>query len=65
MPVNAFGPPVAWAAVCSKAVVLPLLIYCFMYLPLCVCVGGGGGGGSELVCFGMHYFMSFLVLQSS
>ena len=48
----------AWAAVRSKAVVLSLLNYCFMYLPLCVgfCVG---------LCFGMHYLMSFLVLQSS
>ena len=38
---NAFKPPpshtpLAWAAVRSKAVVLLLLIYCFMYLPLFV-----------------------------
>ena len=40
----------------TKAVVLLLVVYCYMYLPLfmgrfCVCL-----------CFGMHYFMSFLVL---
>ena len=28
------GPLVAWAAVCSKAVVLLLLIFCLMYFPL-------------------------------
>ena len=49
-------PLVALTAVRSKAAVLLLLIYCFMYLPLFVgfCVGH---------CFGMHYFMSFLILQ--
>ena len=31
-----FKPLVDWAAVCSKAVVLLLLIYYFMYLPLFV-----------------------------
>ena len=30
------SPPVAWAAVHSKAVVLLLLIYCLMYFPLFV-----------------------------
>ena len=29
-------PPVAWATVCSKSVVLLLLIYCLMYFPLFV-----------------------------
>ena len=33
---NAFKPPLAYAAVSSKAVVLLLLIRCFMYLPLFV-----------------------------
>ena len=52
------NPLVAWATVHSKAVVLVLLIYCFMYLPLFMgfCVG---------IWFGIHYFLSFLVLQSS
>ena len=39
---NAFKPPVAQAAVRSKAVVLFLLIYCLMCFPLfvgfCVCL---------------------------
>ena len=48
----------AQAAVLSKAVVQLLLIYCFMYLPLFVGVRVG-------LCFGIHHFMSFLVLQSS
>ena len=41
----------------SKAVVLLLLIYCFMYLHSFwgFCVG---------LCFGTHNFMSFIVLQS-
>ena len=49
--------PIAWAAVRSEAVILLLLIYCLMYFSLwrfCVCL-----------CFGMHYFAPFLVLQSS
>ena len=51
-------PSVAYAAVRSKAVVLLLLICCFIY-PHCLwwfCIG---------FWFGMHYFVSFLVLQSS
>ena len=52
-------PPVASVAVRSKAVVLLLLIYCLMYLPLLV------GGSVFGLRFGIHYFMSFLVLQSS
>ena len=56
---NHFSPNVAQAAVRSKAVVLLLLTYCLMYFSLfrvgvCVCL-----------CVGMHYFVSFLVLQSS
>ena len=31
----------------------------FVYVPPIVCEG------SVLVCFGMHFYMSFLVLQSS
>ena len=31
---NVFKPPVAWADVCSKAVVLLLLICCLLLLPL-------------------------------
>ena len=49
--------PVALAAVPSEAVIFLLLIYCLMYFSLwgfCVCL-----------CFGMHYFAPFLVLQSS
>ena len=52
------SPPVAWAAVPSKAVVLLLLIYCLMYFPLFV-------GVLCLICFVMHCFVSILVLQSS
>ena len=48
----------AQAAVHSEAVVLLLLIYCFMCLPLFV-------GFCVDLCFFMHYFESFLVLQSS
>ena len=53
-------PPVAWAAVRSKAVVLLLFIYCLMYFPLFV-----GVLCLPLHCFVMHYFVSFLVSQSS
>ena len=48
---------VAYAAVCSKAVVLLLLIYICMCLPLIV------RGVLCLSLFGMHYFMSILVLH--
>ena len=55
---NSKGPPVAEAAIHSEAVALLLLIYCFMCLPLFV-------GFCVDLCFFMHYFESFLVLQSS
>ena len=51
------GPPVAWAAVRSKAVVLLLLTFCFLLLPLWESV--------IVLCFVVRYFMSILVLQSS
>ena len=35
---NAFKPPVASAAVCSKAVIMLLLVYCLLLLPLFVTV---------------------------
>ena len=37
-----------------------------MHFPCCFFFGGGGGGGGVCVClrFVMHYFVSFLVLQS-
>ena len=38
-----------------------------MHFPCCFFLGGGGGGGGWVcVClrFVMHYFVSFLVLQS-
>ena len=44
--------------VALAAVLLFLLIYWFMYLPLFV-------GVVFWSSFGMHYFMPFLVLQSS
>ena len=50
--------PMALAAVRSKVVVLLLLVYCFMYHH---CLGGLCVG----LCFGMNYFMSVLVVQSS
>ena len=50
-------PPVAWAAVRSKAVVLLLLTFCLLLLPLWESV--------NVLCFVVCYFMSILVLQSS
>ena len=51
------GPPVAWAAVRSGAVVLLLLTFCLLLLPLWESV--------IVLCFVVRYFMSILVLQSS
>ena len=51
------SPPVAKAAVRSKAVVLLLLTFCLLLLPLWESV--------IVLCFVVHYFMSILVLQSS
>ena len=51
------SPPVAWAAVRSKAVVLLLLTFCLLFLPLWESV--------IVLCFVVRYFMSILVLQSS
>ena len=51
------GPPVAWAAVRSKAVVPLLLTFCLLLLPLWESV--------IVLCFVVRYFMSILVLQSS
>ena len=50
------SPPVAWAAVRSKAVVL-LLTFCLLLLPLWESV--------IVLCFVVCSFMSILVLQSS
>ena len=50
-------PPVACAAVRSKAVVLLLLTFCLLLLPLWESV--------TILCFVVCYFMSILVLQSS
>ena len=47
----------AWAAVRSKAVVLLLLTFLFIVTPLWASV--------TVLCFGVRYFMSILVLQSS
>ena len=52
VPVGAFGPPVAWAAVHSGAVVLLLLTFCLLLLPLWESV--------IVLCF-----VSVLVLRSS
>ena len=52
-----FSPPVALAAVRSKAVVLLLLIRCLLLLTLC--------GSVIVLCFVVHYFVSIPVLQSS
>ena len=46
-----------FTAVCSKAVVLLLLIRCWLLLPLWDSV--------IVLCFVVRYFVSFLVLQSS
>ena len=53
------SPPVAWAAVHSKVVVLFLLIDCWLLLQLC--------DSGMFLCFVVRYFMpmSKLVLQSS
>ena len=51
------SPPVAWAAVRSKAVVLLLLIVCLSLLPLWESV--------IVICFVVRYFMYILVLQSA
>ena len=51
-------PPVALAAVRSKAVILLLLLaFCLLLLPLWESV--------IALCFVVRYFMSILVLQSS
>ena len=48
-----------------------LFIYSFMYLPhivfffVFVFFWGGGGGFCVGLLFGVHHFVSFLVLQSS
>ena len=49
------SPPVAKAAVRSKAVVLLLLTFCLLLLPLWESV--------IVLCFVVRYFMSILVLQ--
>ena len=51
------SPPVAKAAVRSKAVVLLLLTFCLLLLPLWESV--------IVLCFAVRYFMSILVLQLS
>ena len=51
------SPPVALAAVRSKAKVLLLLISCWLLLPLWNSV--------IVLCFAVRYFVSILVLQSS
>ena len=51
------SPPVTWAAVPSKAVVLLLLTFCLLLLPLWESV--------IVLCFVVRYVMSILVLQSS
>ena len=48
------SPPVAFAAVRSKAVFLLLLIYCFMYLPLFVGV----------LCWSLFWYALLYVLSS-
>ena len=50
------SPPVAWAAVRSKVVVLLLLTFCLLLLPLWESV--------IVLCFVVRYFMSILALQS-
>ena len=46
------SPPVAWAAVRSKVVVLLLLTFCLLLLPL--------GESVIVLCFVVRYFMSIL-----
>ena len=48
------SPPVAKAAIRSKAVVLLLLIYCFMYLPLFV----------DVLCWSLFWYALLCVLSS-
>ena len=48
------SPPVAWAAVCSKAVVLLLLTFCLLLLPLWESV--------VVLCFVVRYFMSIAII---
>ena len=47
------SPPVAWAAVCSKAVVLLLLTFCLLLLPWWESV--------IVLCFVVRCFVSFLI----
>ena len=51
------SPKVALAAVCSKAVVVLLMIRCLLLLPLWDSV--------IVLCFVVRYFVSLLVLQLS
>ena len=51
------GPPVAWAAVRSRAVVLLLLTFCLLLLPLWESV--------VVLCVVVRCFVSVLVLRSS
>ena len=51
------SPPVAWAAVRSKVVVLLLLTFCLLLLSLWESV--------IVLFFVVRYFMSILVLQSA
>ena len=51
------SPPVAYAAVRSKAVVLLLLTFCLLLLPLWESV--------IVLCFVVRFSMSILVLQPS
>ena len=51
------SPPLAYAAVRSKAVVLLLLTFCLLLLPLWESV--------IVLCFVVLYFMSILALQLS
>ena len=51
------SPPVAWAAVCSKAVVMLLLTFCLLLLPL--------WDSAIVLCFVVRNFISILVFQSS
>ena len=54
---DAIGPPVAWAAVRSEAVVLLLLTFCLLLLPLWEYV--------VVLCFVVPYFVPVLMLWSS
>ena len=48
------SPPMAYAAVCSKAVVLLLLTFCLLLIPL--------WESAIVLCFVVRYFLSILVL---